>query len=99
MRERDVPQKGNATRAGHRKGVYAIADDGRLRLVSSRGWEGEEIVTRQAGEDLERRAMRARARAVSGEAPPPEYHMDRARMGVGLLSANPGLVGWRGARH
>src|SRR2546429_9902218 len=99
MRERDVPQKGNATRAGHCKGVYAIADDGRLRLVSSRGWEVEEIVTRQAVEGLERRAMRARARALSGEASPPEYHMYRARMEVELLSQITGLWCWRARRH
>ena len=66
MRERDVPQEGNRTLAGHRKAVYAIADDGKLRLVPSRGWEVEEIVTRQAVEDLEKRAMEARARALSG---------------------------------
>ena len=94
MRERDVPQEGNATLAGHRKGVYAIADDGRLRLVSSRGWEVEEIVTRQAVEDLERRA-----RALSGEASPLEYHMYRARMDVELLSQITGLWCWRVRRH
>jgi len=99
MRERDVPQEGNATLAGHRKGVYAIADDGRLRLVSSRGWEVEEIVTRQAVEDLERRAMRARARALSGEASPLEYHMYRARMDLELLSQITGLWRWRVRRH
>ena len=70
MRERDVPQEGNRTLAGHRKAVYAIADDGKLRLVPSRGWEVEEIVTRQAVEDLEKRAMEARARALSGESSP-----------------------------
>ena len=30
MRERDVPQEGNATLAGHRKAVYAVGDDGRV---------------------------------------------------------------------
>jgi hypothetical protein len=99
MRERDVPQEGNATLAGHRKAVYAIADDGKLRLVSSRGWEVEEIVTRQAVEDLERRAMQARARALSGEASPLEYHMYRARMDVELLSQVTGLWRWRVRRH
>ena len=99
MRERDVPQEGNATLAGHRKGVYAIADDGRLRLVSSRGWEVEEIVTRQAVEDLERRAMQARARALAGESSPLEYHMYRARMDLELLSQVTGLWRWRVRRH
>src|SRR3989442_12672930 len=99
MRERDVPQEGNATLAGHRKAVYATADDGKLRLVSSRGWEVEEIVTRQAVEDLERRAMQARARARAGESSPPEYHMYRARMDVELLSQVTGGWRWRGGGH
>ncbi len=99
MRERDVPQEGNRTLAGHRKAVYAVADDGKLRLVPSRGWEVEEIVTRQAVEDLERRAMQARARALSGESSPLEYHMYRARMDVDLLSQVTGLWRWRVRRH
>ena len=99
MRERDVPQEGNRTLAGHRKGVYAIADDGKLRFVPSRGWEVEEIVTRQAVEDLERRAMQARARALAGESSPLEYHMYRARMDLELLSQVTGLWRWRVRRH
>jgi hypothetical protein len=99
MRERDVPQEGNRTLAGHRKAVYAIADDGKLRLVPSRGWEVEEIVTRQAVEDLERRASEARARALAGESSPLEYHMYRARMDVELLSQTTGLWRWRVRRH
>jgi hypothetical protein len=99
MRERDVPQEGNRTLAGHRKAVYAIADDGKLRLVPSRGWEVEEIVTRQAVEDLERRASEARARALAGESSPLEYHMYRTRMDVELLSQTTGLWRWRVRRH
>lgn len=99
MRERDVPQERNATLAGHRKAVYAVADDGKLRLVPSRGWEAEEIVTRQAIDALERHARDARARALAGEASPLEYHMYRARMDVALLSQTTGIWRWRVRRH
>lgn len=99
MRERDVPQEGNATLAGHRKAMYALGDDGRLRLVPYRGWEVEEIVTRQAVEDLERRARDARERFLAGAASPLEYHMYRARMDVALLSQATGLWRWRVRRH
>jgi hypothetical protein len=99
MRERDVPQEGNRTLAGHRKAVYAVAEDGRLRLVSTPGWEVEEIVTRQAVEDLERRAREARERVVSGQSSPLEYHMYRARMDVDLLSQTSGVWRWRVRRH
>jgi hypothetical protein len=99
MREREVPQEGNRTLAGHRKAVYAVGENGKLRLVPSRGWEVEEIVTRQAVEDLERRAEEARARVLAGESSPLEYHMYRARMDVELLSQTTGLWRWRVRRH
>ena len=99
MRERDVPQEGNATLDGHRKAVYAVADDGKVRLVASRGWEVEEIVTRQAVQDLERLAREARERAVAGLTSPLEVHMYRARMDLALLSQTTGLWRWRIRRH
>src|SRR5438067_415455 len=66
MRERDVPQEGNATLGGHRKAVYAVGEDGKLRIIASRGWQVEEIVTRQALAELEASASEARRRAFAG---------------------------------
>jgi hypothetical protein len=99
MRERDVPQEGNAVLEGHRKAVYAVGEDGRLRVVASRGWEVEETVTRQAVEDLERHAERAKRRALAGDTSPLEYHMYRARMDVALLAQAVGIWRWRVRRH
>jgi hypothetical protein len=99
MRERDVPQEGNATLAGHRKAVYAVGEDGKLRIVASRGWQVEEIVTRQALAELEERARDARQRALAGLASPLEYHMYRARMDVPMLAEAAGLWRWRVRRH
>ena len=99
MRDTDVPQEGNAVLEGHRKAVYAVGADGKLRVVESRGWEVEEVVTRQAIEDLERRAEEARRRFRAGETSPLEYHMYRARMDVPLLAQVTGLWRWRIRRH
>ena len=99
MRERDVPQEGNATLAGHRKAVYAVGEDGKLRIVASRGWQVEEIVTRQALAELEEYASDARRRALAGLASPLEYHMYRARMDVPMLAQAAGLWRWRVRRH
>ena len=99
MHERDVPQEGNATLAGHRKAVYAVGEDGKLRIVASRGWQVEEIVTRQALAELEERARDARQRALAGVASPLEYHMYRARMDVPMLAEAAGLWRWRVRRH
>lgn len=99
MNEQDVPQEGNRTLDGHRKAVYARGADGRLRLVASAGWEVEEIVTRQAVEDLERLAADALARCRAGLASPLEVHMHRARMDVPLLAQATGFWQWRVRRH
>jgi len=99
MRERDVPQEVNALLEGHRKAVYAVGDDGKLRIVASRGWEVEETVTRQAVEHLERCAQEARRRVLAGQSSPLEYHMYRARMDVTLLAQAAGLWRWRVRRH
>lgn len=99
MRERDVPQEDNASLAGHRKAVYAVADDGRLRLTPTSGWAAEEVCNRLAVEDLQRRAEDARARALAGTASPLEYHMYRLRMDLALLAQATGLWRWRVRRH
>ena len=99
MRERDVPQEGNATLDGKRKAVYAVGDDGKLRIVESRGWEVEEVVTRQALAELERHAEEARERVIARQSSPLEYHMYRARMDVALLAQATGLWRWRVRRH
>jgi len=99
MRERDVPQEGNATLGGHRKAVYAVGEDGKLRIIASRGWQVEEIVTRQALAELEASASEARRRALAGLASPLEYHMYRARMDVPMLAQAAGLWRWRVRRH
>ena len=95
----DVPQEGSTTYGGHLKAVYARANDGRLELVQSRGWEVEEIVTRQAVEAFEALAAAARERVRAGQSSPLEVHMYRARMDIALLAQTTGLWRWRVRRH
>ena len=99
MREDEVPQEGNSTLAGHRKAVYARSTDGRMRIVQSAGWEVEEIVTKQAVDDLLRLTEEARQRVLAGQTSPLEYHMYRVRMDVPLLSQASGIWQWRIRRH
>ena len=94
-----MPQEGNAILEGHRKAVYAVGENGRLRVVASRGWEVEETVTQQALDDLERRAREAKQRFLAGQSSPLEYHMYRARMDLALLAQATGLWRWRVRRH
>ena len=99
MLESEVPQEGNTTLGGHRKALYARGADGKLQMVQSAGWEVEEIVTRQAVDDLNRLAENARQRVAAGLTSTLEYHMHKARMDVPLLAQTTGLWQWRIRRH
>lgn len=99
MLDNEVPQEGNATLGGHSKAVYARGADGKLHLVQSAGWEVEEIVTKQAVDDLNRLAADARQRVLAGQTSALEYHMHKARMDVAMLAQTTGLFQWRIRRH
>jgi len=99
MLDSEVPQEGNSTLGGHRKAMYARGTDGKLHIVQSAGWEVEEIVTKQAVDDLLRLAEDARQRALNGQTSPLEYHMYRVRMDVPLLAQASGIWQWRIRRH
>ena len=99
MLDSEVPQEGNSTLGGHRKAMYARGTDGKLHIVQSAGWEVEEIVTKQAVDDLLRLTEDARQRALAGQTSPLEYHMYRVRMDVPLLAQASGIWQWRIRRH
>ena len=99
MLDSEVPQEGNSTLGGHRKAMYARGADGKLHIVQSAGWEVEEIVTKQAVDDLLRLTEDARQRVLAGQTSPLEYHMYRVRMDVPLLSQASGIWQWRIRRH
>ena len=99
MLDSEVPQEGNSTLGGHRKAMYARGADCKLHIVQSAGWEIEEIVTRQAVDDLLRLTEEARQRVLAGQTSALEYHMYRVRMDVPLLSQASGIWQWRIRRH
>ena len=99
MLDSEVPQEGNSTLGGHRKAMYARGTDGKLHIVQSVGWEVEEIVTKQAVDDLLRLTEEARQRVLAGLTSPLEYHMYRVRMDVPLLAQASGIWQWRIRRH
>ncbi|WP_295005803.1 hypothetical protein [uncultured Dechloromonas sp.] len=99
MLDSEVPQEGNSTLGGHRKAMYARGADGKLHIVQSAGWEVEEIVTKQAVDDLLRLTEDARQRVLAGQTSALEYHMYRVRMDVPLLAQASGIWQWRIRRH
>ena len=99
MNAADVPQESSSTYDGHLKAVYARTNDGSLGLVQSRGWEAEEVVTRQAVQVFEELAASAVERVRAGQSSPLEVHMYRARMDIALLAQASGLWRWQVRRH
>lgn len=99
MRVEDVPQEGNATLDGQRKGMYAVGQDGRIALVPSRGWEAEELVTSAAVEHFEALARDALQRVRGGTAGALEYFMYARRLDPPTLSQASGVWRWRLKRH
>lgn len=95
----EVPQEGNAVLSGQRKAVYARDDHGNLVTVASKGWEVEEIVTRQAVDALKEQAAAALGRAKAGQSASLEYWMFEKRMDVTLLAQSTGIWQWRVRRH
>ena len=99
MRVEDVPQEGNATLDGQRKGMYAVGKDGRIALVPSRGWEAEELVTTGAVEHFEQLAQEALQRVRSGATGALEYFMYARRLDPPTLAQASGVWRWRLKRH
>jgi hypothetical protein len=99
MRVEDVPQEGNATLDGQRKGMYAVGKDGRIALVPSRGWEAEELVTTGAVEHFEQLAREALQRVRSGATGALEYFMYARRLDPPTLAQAAGVWRWRLKRH
>ena len=99
MNDTEVPQEGNTTLGGERKAAYARGADGQVRLVTSAGWQVEEIVTRQALDLLNAQAEDALQRVKQGTTSLLEYHMYRSRMDLALLSQTTGIWQWRVRRH
>jgi hypothetical protein len=99
MRVEDVPQEGNATLDGQRKGMYAVGKDGRIALVPSRGWGAEELVTTGAVEHFEALAQESLLRVRSGAAGALEYFMYARRLDPPTLAQAAGVWRWRLRRH
>lgn len=99
MRVEDVPQEGNATLGGQRKALYAVDPQGRIRLVPSRGWEAEELVTSAAVEHFEVLAREALQRVRAGRSGALEYFMYARRLDPPTLAQATGIWQWRVRRH
>lgn len=90
----NVPQDNSSTYAKMKKAIYASNKDGKIQSIGSSGWEVEEVVTRQAIDDLDENKNEAYDLVLKGEKSPLYYHMFEARMDLVVLSQSTGFFQW-----
>ena len=94
MDAQHVPQDNSKTYAKMEKAIYAAHDDGKVKTVSSTGWEVEEIVATQALDDIEQSIQDAYVLVQAQEMSPLYYHMYASRMDLAVLSQSTGFFQW-----
>ena len=99
MESRDVPQDQIPLFAGRKKAVYALDEDGGYVLVATSGWEVEEIVTRQALDELARQRRQALIDYRAGRLSPLPYHIYDKKMDRATLARECGFWQWQVRRH
>ncbi len=90
----NVPQDDSSTYAKNKKAIYALDDDGKVKIVGSSGWNVEEAVTKQALNDLENSAREAYSEVKNGNKSPLYYYMFALRMDLQLLAESTGFFKW-----
>lgn len=89
-----VPQDDSSTYANNKKAIYAKDADGSVKVVGSTGWSAEEIVTKQALEDLLEHEIDAYCEVKKGNKSPLYYYMYSIRMDLQVLSESTGFFKW-----
>ena len=94
MNINNVPQDDSSTYANNKKAIYAVDEDGKVKIVESSGWSAEETVTKQALSDLEDSAKEAYCEVKKGLKSPLYYHMFSVRMDLQVLAESTGFFKW-----
>ncbi len=94
MKVKNVPQDNSSTYGEMKKAIYASAEDGTIKSIGSSGWVVEEVVTKQAIDELEENRNKAYKKVKSGEKSPLYFHMYEVRMDLAVLSQSTGFFKW-----
>ena len=86
MKIDDVPQDKGMIDGDLTEICYAVDDEGRYVLSSSKGWDPKNIANQQAWEVIREDVERTLVKIRAGKMSPLAYHMARNQMNVGLLS-------------
>ena len=98
MKVNEVPQD-NTFYEGVKRACYALNDEGKYVVVSSAGWDTEEVVNGLAVDDLAAALEETRRAVQAGLKSPLCYHMERRQMNPDILGKTAGIAAFRVKRH
>lgn len=82
-----------------KKLMYATDKDGKYTGVNSVGWEAENLVLKQAWENIDDSLLEAEKKVRSGALSPIAYYMQKNLMDLALLARYVGKWQWQVKRH
>jgi hypothetical protein len=98
MKVNEVPQD-ITYYEGVKRACYALNDQGKYVVVTSTGWETEEVVNGLAVTDLAAMLEETRKAVLAGQKSPLCYHMERRQMNPDILGKTAGVAVFRVKRH
>ncbi len=100
MKVKEVPQDNTIEYyEGVKRACYAVDEKGRYIIVSSNGWDAEELVNGLAVKELAENLEKTRKAVLAGRKSPLAYHMERRQMIPDILGKTAGIAVFRVKRH
>ncbi len=100
MKVNEVPQDNTIEYyEGVKRACYAVDEKGRYVIVSSNGWDAEELVNGLAVKELAEKLEKTRKAVLTGQKSPLAYHMERRQMIPDILGKTAGIAVFRVKRH
>lgn len=99
MKVNEVPQDDITYYEGKRRACYAINDKGKYVIVTSTGWNAEEVFNGLAVDELAANLEETRKAVLKGLKSPLAYHMERRQLIPTILAQTAGIATFRVKRH
>jgi len=99
MKVNEVPQDDITYYEGKKRACYAINDKGKYVIVTSTGWNAEEVFNGLAVAELAANLEETRKAVLKGLKSPLAYHMERRQLIPTILAKTAGIATFRVKRH
>lgn len=98
MKANEVPQD-ITYYEGVKRACYALNDEGKYVIITSTGWNTEDVVNGLAVEELAADLEETRKAVLAGVKSPLSYHMARRQMNPEILAKTADIAAFRVKRH